>query len=95
LQTVETKWVTPPALQLWNIKSSILGTAELPELLQSTAAVIAHEKDINSVTLSPNEMLVCTTSQDKTAKVTPPDHIHAFIMHLAYAFSNVKSKLRI
>jgi len=58
-------------LQLWNTKASINGTSEGPELLQSTAAVTAHEKDINSVTLSPNELLVCTTSQDKTAKVTP------------------------
>ncbi len=56
-------------MQLWDTKASTRGTAEKPELLSSTAAVIAHEKDINSVTLSTNELLVCTTSQDKSAKV--------------------------
>ena len=39
--------------------------------LQSLAAVNAHDKDINSVAISPNESLVCTTSQDRTAKVGP------------------------
>lgn len=31
---------------------------------------IAHEKDINSVSVSPNDKLIATGSQDKTAKVS-------------------------
>ena len=32
--------------------------------------VMAHDKPINSVCLSPNDQLVATGSQDKTAKVS-------------------------
>jgi len=34
-----------------------------------TAAVSAHDKDINAVAVSPNDAFVCTASQDRTAKV--------------------------
>ena len=37
--------------------------------LRVTAAVVAHDKDINSVTVAPNDSLLATGSQDKTAKV--------------------------
>ena len=36
-----------------------------------TAAVSAHDKDINAVAVSPNDAFVCTASQDRTAKVRP------------------------
>ena len=34
-----------------------------------TAAVSAHDKDINAIAVSPNDAFVCTASQDRTAKV--------------------------
>ena len=37
--------------------------------LEATAAVAAHDKEINAVALSPNDALVCSASQDRTAKV--------------------------
>jgi U3 small nucleolar RNA-associated protein 13 len=37
--------------------------------LRALAAVAAHEKDVNSVAVSPNDLLVATASQDRTAKI--------------------------
>ena len=37
--------------------------------LEARAAVAAHDKEINAVALSPNDALVCSASQDRTAKV--------------------------
>lgn len=37
--------------------------------LKVTAAVAAHDKDINAVAVSPNDAFICTASQDRTAKV--------------------------
>ena len=39
-------------------------------ILNVDLSQIAHDKDINSVCVSPNDKLVATGSQDKTAKVT-------------------------
>lgn len=58
-----------PGLQLWDLKGLLEGKSSKRKDLQSLAAVNAHDKDINSVAISPNESLVCTTSQDRTAKV--------------------------
>ncbi|XP_053673693.1 transducin beta-like protein 3 [Anopheles nili] len=41
---------------------------ELPRL-QCTLTELAHEKDINCVCISPNDRLIATGSQDKTAKL--------------------------
>ena len=38
--------------------------------LQSTAVVAAHDKDINALAVSPNDALICTASQDRTAKAS-------------------------
>uniref|UniRef100_A0A182NB18 U3 small nucleolar RNA-associated protein 13 C-terminal domain-containing protein n=1 Tax=Anopheles dirus TaxID=7168 RepID=A0A182NB18_9DIPT len=43
-------------------------TDELPRL-QCTLTEMAHEKDINCVCISPNDRLIATGSQDKTAKL--------------------------
>lgn len=40
-----------------------------PATLNVLNSVRAHEKDINNVTISPNDKLIATASQDKTAKV--------------------------
>ena len=45
-----------------------------PAQLQSTAVVAAHDKDINALAVSPNDALICTASQDRTAKAS---HSHA------------------
>lgn len=37
--------------------------------LNAINTVKAHEKDINTVMVSPNDKLIATGSQDKTAKV--------------------------
>ncbi len=41
-----------------------------PAQLQSTAVVAAHDKDINALAVSPNDALICTASQDRTAKAS-------------------------
>lgn len=33
------------------------------------ASIKAHEKDINAIDICKNDQLICTGSQDKTAKV--------------------------
>lgn len=43
--------------------------AEKEVSLNATNTVLAHQKDINSVTVSPNDKFIATGSQDKTAKV--------------------------
>ena len=48
-----------------------------PTQLQSTAVVAAHDKDINALAVSPNDALICTASQDRTAKVTSSHKSHA------------------
>lgn len=59
-------------MQVWDVKpflaaGSAAGSA--PAELRATAAVAAHDKDINAVAVAPNDSLVVTASQDRTAKV--------------------------
>lgn len=37
--------------------------------LNTSCTILAHQKEINCVTVSPNDKLIATASQDKTAKV--------------------------
>ena len=39
-----------------------------PAALRATAAAAAHDKDINAVAVAPNDALLVTASQDRTAK---------------------------
>lgn len=60
-------------LKVWDLAPYIdppAGTASASAVpLRVTAAVVAHDKDVNSVAVAPNDSLVATGSQDKTAKV--------------------------
>lgn len=51
-------------LKLWEIPSKFTDTN-----LNCTYTVIAHQKEINSVAVSPNDRIIATASQDKTAKL--------------------------
>lgn len=42
---------------------------EGPKKLSSLSTVAAHDKDINSIAVAPNDSLVCTGSQDRTARI--------------------------
>lgn len=63
-------------IKLWDL-SSIPSTAHIRDAtddasvgkLQSLVTQKAHEKDVNSLDISPNDGLLATGSQDKTAKI--------------------------
>ncbi|XP_078273803.1 transducin beta-like protein 3 [Rhinoraja longicauda] len=60
-------------VKLWNVTKppaaqSEEKTAE-PEVLHAALTEKAHDKDINSVVVSPNDKLIATGSQDRTAKL--------------------------
>ncbi|KAK3911617.1 Transducin beta-like protein 3 [Frankliniella fusca] len=55
-------------LKLWNLPSKFSEDLQ-PTVLNATFTQIAHQKDINSVCFSPNDKLIATGSQDKTAKI--------------------------
>lgn len=65
-------------IKVWDLASALtkkvssgerdkLGT--LPKL-KLKAGALAHSKDVNSIAVAPNDGLLCTGSQDKTAKVS-------------------------
>ena len=59
------------SLQVWDTSAAGASAqmAEGPAKLQTKAAVVAHDKDINAVAVSPDDALACTASQDRTVKV--------------------------
>jgi U3 small nucleolar RNA-associated protein 13 len=61
--------------QVWDVSAVSAAadesaSSQQPMTLRSTAVVAAHDKDINALAVSPNDALICTASQDRTAKVT-------------------------
>jgi WD40 repeat protein len=48
----------------------IANVADEVQILNVDLTEVAHDKDINSVCISPNDKLIATGSQDKTAKVS-------------------------
>ncbi|XP_048465369.1 transducin beta-like protein 3 isoform X2 [Rhincodon typus] len=59
-------------LKLWNLTKSLEINSEKatePEILHADLTEKVHDKDINSVVVSPNDKLVATGSQDRTAKL--------------------------
>ncbi|XP_028769923.1 transducin beta-like protein 3 [Neltuma alba] len=55
-------------LKVWSI-ADLPDSSALPISLKAKAVVAAHDKDINSVAVAPNDSLVCSGSQDRTACV--------------------------
>lgn len=55
-------------LKVWTLPETFAADAAALSM-QCTATQIAHEKDVNSVTISPNDLMIATGSQDKTAKL--------------------------
>lgn len=55
-------------IKVWNF-DDLSDDAEQPMNLKAKAVVAAHSKDINSLAVAPNDSLVCTGSQDRTACV--------------------------
>lgn len=51
-------------IKLWNIEA-VVGTGHTEEVvkLSSQAVVAAHDKDINSLAVAPNDSLLCSGSQ--------------------------------
>lgn len=58
-------------IKLWTLPAewSGKGSDQGPVSLTAKLTEKAHDKDINSVTVSPNDKLIASGSQDKTAKV--------------------------
>ena len=54
-------------LKLWKGPSDDL--TDDPEHIICTQTVLAHDRDINSIDIAPNDRLIVTASRDKTAKV--------------------------
>ncbi|XP_067121939.1 transducin beta-like protein 3 [Centruroides vittatus] len=55
-------------IKLWALPKQT-NTESNDQSLSSTCTVVAHDKNINSITISPNDKFVATGSQDKTAKI--------------------------
>ncbi|ESW27427.1 hypothetical protein PHAVU_003G200800 [Phaseolus vulgaris] len=55
-------------LKVWSM-DGLSDNMTLPINLKAKAVVAAHDKDINSVAVAPNDTLVCSGSQDRTACV--------------------------
>ncbi|KAM8798534.1 transducin beta-like protein 3 [Eudromia elegans] len=61
-------------VKIWNIPESLTSKAKAalissPENLHAQVTERGHDKDINSVTVSPNDKLIATGSQDRLAKL--------------------------
>ena len=70
-------------LKVWDVAAALAANPigqsnRAVPTLKATAATSAHDKDINAVAVAPNDSLLCTTSQDRTAKVMqlPLQHPH-------------------
>ncbi|XP_031380718.1 transducin beta-like protein 3 [Punica granatum] len=67
-------------LKVWSLDDTSDG-AEEPASLKAKAVVAAHDKDINSIAISPNDGLVCSGSQDRTACVWKlPDLVSVVVL---------------
>eukprot|EP00898_Chlorokybus_atmophyticus_P008112 jgi/Chlat1/8301/Chrsp78S07720 len=56
-------------LKLWDLSPLDKYTGGQPLKLKPLAIASAHEKDINSIAIAPNDSLLCSASQDRTVKL--------------------------
>ncbi|KAM7273147.1 hypothetical protein ACFE04_027811 [Oxalis oulophora] len=64
-------------IKVWSFEG-LSDDGEEPIKLKSKAVVKAHDKDINSLAIAPNDSLICSGSQDRTAIVWKyPDLVRA------------------
>jgi WD40 repeat protein len=54
-------------IKVWDVPRDLSGKA--PAISGSRATVFAHDKDINAIAVSPNDRVIASGSQDKTAKL--------------------------
>ena len=50
-------------IKVWSLEGFAESHEGLPKKLSSLSTVAAHDKDINSVAVAPNDSLLCTGSQ--------------------------------
>jgi U3 small nucleolar RNA-associated protein 13 len=65
-------------LKIWKIPKQVSSVSLKPDIgipLTARLTQHAHEKTINSVTISPNDQLIASGSQDKTAKIWSVDEL--------------------
>lgn len=81
---------------MWNLEGVLdAAKTETPLKLTTKAVVAAHEKDINSMAVAPNDSLLCTGSQ-----VVPYSYVVAYgaaevlSMCVCLVKSNVASRMR-
>lgn len=55
-------------IKIWKLTAKLSDALE-PTTLNAALTQVAHQKDINTVCFSPNDKLLATGSQDKTAKI--------------------------
>ena len=73
MQRAHCKGAALPCMQVWDLapyaKEGAAGSAVAPPAkLRALAATAAHDKDVNALAVSPNDALVASASQDRTAK---------------------------
>ncbi|XP_074106164.1 transducin beta-like protein 3 [Cotesia typhae] len=61
-------------LKLWALPKKMLPTDKNIDL-EVNHTVIGHQKDVNCVVISPNDKIIATGSQDKTAKLWSADNL--------------------
>ena len=69
-------------IKLWSIPKELDVTATVP--LSSKFTEKAHDKDINTIVVSPNDKFIATGSVDKTAKVSSTTNSH----HMSVSYRN-------
>ncbi|XP_050224237.1 protein TORMOZ EMBRYO DEFECTIVE [Mercurialis annua] len=67
-------------MKVWSL-DGISDVVDQPVNLKAKAVVAAHDKDINSIAVAPNDSLVCSGSQDRTACVRRlPDLVSVVVL---------------